>query len=350
MVMASTEVRKETESAVPVHSPILSIVVPVYNGSKKIEFTLQKLKDQIENLDSVLVKLEVQGPKQQTSFVYTGRSVIENAGAAMVLDDYLSTHSTEIPYGIETGDDNAGLLSKSGEARIHFGNDSNSLSSPSHWYEIIVVNDGSKDETRAIVDEISSADETIRLISYSTNMGKGYAIKQGVLHSQGKYVIFMDGDGEISTDVLSKYLEQMKSADIVIGSKYHPESVVTVPGSRRFFSKCFHLFVKVMLGIKVSDTQVGLKAGKGDTFRKIFDRVLVKRYAFDAEMLAVAGILGLKVVELPVKIDLDKSFKKKEIVKMAIDVLGIAYRLRVIKWYQKNMERNRPSYRAVMFA
>jgi len=162
--------------------------------------------------------------------------------------------------------------------------------------------------------------------------------------------MFLDGDGEISTDVLSKYLDHMATADIVIASKYHPLSVVNVPTSRRFLSKCFHLFVKLMLGIKVSDTQVGLKAGNGDRFRKIFQRVMVKRYAFDAEMLAVAGIMGLKVDELPVNIDLDKSFKKKEIVKMALDILGVAFRLRVVKWYQNNMEKQRPYYRALMLA
>src|SRR5437870_7530540 len=304
MVMASTQVREEI--AISVNSPLLSIVVPVFNGSKKIEIALQRLKDKIEKLESVVAKLEGQG-------------------------------------GLTT------VFSKTEEAR-YYQDPPYSIVSRLPWYEIIVVNDGSTDGTRNIVSRISSFDETIRLISYSINMGKGYAIKQGVLHSRGKYVMFLDGDGEISTDVLSKYLEHMATADIVIASKYHPLSVVNVPTSRRFLSKCFHLFVKLMLGIKVSDTQVGLKAGKGDRFRKIFQRVMVKRYAFDAEMLAVAGIMGLKVDELPVQIDLDKSFKKKEIVKMALDILGVAFRLRVVKWYQNNMEKQRPHYRALMFA
>jgi glycosyltransferase involved in cell wall biosynthesis len=325
MVMASTELGKEAERAVPLQSPLLSVIVPVYNGGRKIESTLQKLKTQIEGLEPVLAKLDDSGTKNMSP-VYTGRRVIEKAGAAVLLDQYLSTHSQEL------------ALEKTNETPIQ------------PLYEIIVVNDGSKDGTRNIVNEISSVDETIRLISYSINMGKGYAIKQGVLHSRGKYVMFLDGDGEISTDVLSKYLEQLSTSDIAIGSKYHRQSIVSVPSSRRFFSKCFHLFVKVMLGTSVSDTQVGLKAGNGDTFRKIFQKVLVKRYAFDAEMLAVADILGVRVVELPVKIDLDKSFKKKEIIKMALDIMGVAFRLRVLRWYQKNMEMQRPSYRALVFA
>ena len=317
MVMASTQVREEI--AISGKLPLLSIVVPVFNGSNKIETALQTLKEKIEKLESVVAKLEGQGESQEKRLDHP----VNNDGLTTVF--------------------------KSEEAR-YYQDPSYSIDSGLPWYEIIVVNDGSTDGTRNIVSRISSFDETIRLISYSINMGKGYAIRQGVLHSRGKYVMFLDGDGEISTDVLSKYLEHMATADIVIASKYHPLSVVNVPTSRRFLSRCFHLFVKLMLGIKVSDTQVGLKGGNGDRFRKIFQRVMVNRYAFDAEMLAVAGIMGLKVDELPVKIDLDKSFKKKEIIKMALDVLGVAFRLRVVKWYQNNMEKQRPYYRALMLA
>ena len=175
-------------------------------------------------------------------------------------------------------------------------------------------------------------------------MGKGYAIKQGVLHSNGKYVLFLDGDGDISADVLSKYLQRLSKAQIVIGSKNHKRSVVKAPASRRFLSKCFQLYARTSLGLHVKDTQVGLKAGRGEVFRKIFERVQVNRYAFDAEMLAIAGLLDAKIVELPVKIEIDKSFKAKDIARMAIDIMAVAFRLRVLKWYQKNMEKKRPRF------
>ncbi|HKY52729.1 MAG TPA: glycosyltransferase, partial [Anaerolineales bacterium] len=180
------------------------------------------------------------------------------------------------------------------------------------------------------------------------NMGKGYAIKQGVLHSRGRYVLFMDGDGDISADVLAKYLQRLSKVHIVIGSKIHRRSVVHAPISRKFLSRCFQFYVKKALGLKVHDTQVGLKAGRGEVFRKIFEKVQVKRYAFDAEMLAIASLMNLKVAELPVKIDLDKPFKVKDIAKMAADVLAVAFRLKIIKWYQKNMERKRPQFRLSM--
>jgi dolichyl-phosphate beta-glucosyltransferase len=333
---------QELESISTVHSsPSLSIVVPVYNGSKKIGPALEKLKTQIVKLEATVRRLEALSSIREKRVVNTGRRIIENASAAVLLDNYLSaTRSSD--NNEESGFD----LSRFGSS----SNNDNSAESllQNSWYEFIIVNDGSKDNTREVVRRLSQADKTIRLISYSTNMGKGYAIRQGVLHSRGKYIIFIDGDGEINAEILSNYLENLNSADIVIASKYHPNSVVRVPSSRRFFSKCFQLFVKVILGVKVSDTQVGLKVGYGDAFRKIFGRVIVERYAFDAEMLAVASIMGLRIVEMPVKIELDKSFKKKEIVRMALDVLGVAYRLRMVKWYQKNMEKQRPSYRAVL--
>lgn len=316
-------------------SPLLSVVVPVYNGSSKIEDMLATLKLHVEKLGPVVGKLGEQ-EKQKSPLVNTGRKLVENASAAVILDQYLSLHPNDALA--------SGLL------EIAKGKAGNKDGTDQGWYEIIVVNDGSKDSTKAVVEEITSIDQSIRLISYSINMGKGYAVRQGVLHSRGKYVMFLDGDGEISSEVLAKYLERMSSADIVIGSKYHPESVVRTPGSRRFLSKGFQMFVRLMLKTGVSDTQVGLKVGKGDAFRKIFQKVLVKRYAFDAEMLTVAGMLGLKVEELPVNIDLERSFKKKEILRMAIDVLGIAFRSRIIRWYQKNMERQRPYYRPLAFA
>jgi dolichyl-phosphate beta-glucosyltransferase len=254
---------------------MLSIILPVYNGRSRIKSTLQNLR----------IKLDQLGP------------AIENL------------------------------------ARHEIGEQSQ-LYPP---YEIIVVNDGSLDDTRKVVANVMKETPDIRLVSYKVNMGKGYAIKEGVNASRGKYILFMDGDGDIGTDVLTKYLQSLANADIVIGSKNHSRSVVSAPTSRKLLSKLFQIFVRVMLGLKVGDTQVGLKAGNGDAFRKIFQHVTVNRYAFDAEMLAIASILELRIKELPVRISLKKSFKRKDIMRMALDVIGIAYRLRISRWYQKSL-------------
>jgi glycosyltransferase involved in cell wall biosynthesis len=262
------------DSQLSVQQPLLSIILPVFNGRSKIRFTLHNLRQKLDFLGPAIERLA------------------EHGGAA---------------------------------------------AQPYPPYEIIVVNDGSTDDTKDVVERIIDETPDIQLVSYDTNMGKGHAIKEGVHASRGQYIFFMDGDGDIATDTLTKYLDSLAHADIVIGSKNHRRSVVSAPASRRLLSKIFQLFVRVLLGLKVGDTQVGLKAGRGDAFRKIFQYVTVDRYAFDAEMLAIASILGLRIKELPVKISLKKSFKRKDIARMAVDLIGIAYKLRISRWYQKTL-------------
>jgi len=335
---------RNAESTPVTHQPLLSVIVPVYNGGNKIERTLENLQEKISQIESVMWDVEYQRSKIEGSVL--------QAEEDPVTTNFANVDNKEKITMFASGNLSSNVQVASTDVSAN-QKETHSLQPPysalSLWYELIVVNDGSTDDTRSQVEKISKSDERLRLISYSTNMGKGYAIKQGVLHSKGKYILFMDGDGDIGADVLANYLTRMSKADIVIGSKHHSSSIVHAPASRRFLSRCFQLFVRGMLGLKARDTQVGLKAGRGDLFRKIFDKVLVKRYAFDAEMLVIADLLKSKVVELPVKIDLDRSFKKKEIVKMALDVIGIAFRLRVMRWYQKNMEKQRPSYKSSAF-
>ena len=314
--------------------PLLSVIVPVYNGSGKLERAIGNIQSRMEQLEEVVWNVEAE------------RYGIERE---MLTPKAVAVGSSDVPPPVQKLLMYAGGTVESQDAgpevKIDPQYSGERVKTGLPWYEIIVVNDGSKDNTRSVIDKICSNDVRVRSISYSVNMGKGYAIKQGVLHSKGRYVLFMDGDGDISADVLAKYLQRLSKVHIVIGSKIHRRSVVHAPASRKFLSRCFQFYVKKALGLKVHDTQVGLKAGRGEAFRKIFEKVQVKRYAFDAEMLAIAGLLDLKVAELPVKIELDKSFKAQEIARMAVDVLAVAFRLKIVKWYQKNMERKRPQFR-----
>jgi hypothetical protein len=154
-------------------------------------------------------------------------------------------------------------------------------------------------------------------------------------------VIFADSDMEIDLRTISEYLDALKHGDIVIASKRHDESRVDVPVSRRILSEVFNGLVRLLTGVPLKDTQSGLKAMKKSAFVDIFPRLAVKRYAFDVELLAVAHLYGLKVVEMPVNIKLEASFKPKAMWHMFIDLLGIAYRLRIIHWYQRPLpEKN----------
>ena len=201
-------------------------------------------------------------------------------------------------------------------------------------YEIVVINDGSRDKTLEKVMHYANINCHVKVISYSENVGKGYALKTGFMQTCGDVVIFADGDMEIDLCTISRYLEALEYGDIVIASKNHPDSSVVVPLVRRILSFSFNGLVRFLTGVPLRDTQSGLKAMKKSAFVKVFPRLAVKRYAFDVELLAVANLYGLKIVELPVKMKLDASFKPRQMWLMFFDLLGIAYRLRVIHWYQ----------------
>lgn len=211
----------------------------------------------------------------------------------------------------------------------------------SESFELIVVNDGSVDSTLQVLERRRDDDSggTIKLISYNQNRGKGYAVKKGVLEAKGDMVMFIDGDLDISPHLIGQYFRQLQEYDLVIASKRHPLSKVNEPSSRRFLSRCFNLLAKVVTGIRVSDTQVGMKAGRQEAMKRIFQIMLVKRYAFDVELLAVANAMNLNIKEMPVDIAIDRQFKNKEIWKMFRDLLAIGYRLHIKKWYQKQLSR-----------
>jgi len=201
-------------------------------------------------------------------------------------------------------------------------------------YEIIVVNDGSKDETELKAFEYANNNNHVKVISYDKNAGKGFALKTGFFNAVGDSVVFMDGDLDINPQQIRKYVKALKSGDIVIGSKRHPESYVEAPPVRKFLSLGFNLLVRLLTGLKLSDTQSGLKAVRRKGLKKVFSVLSVKRFAFDVELLAVANLYGLSIVEMPVNIKLTNSFfHPKEIFKMFIDLLGVAYRLKIKKQY-----------------
>jgi dolichol-phosphate mannosyltransferase len=209
-------------------------------------------------------------------------------------------------------------------------------------YELIVVNDGSTDNTLTVLKGIALMDQHMRILSYTPNRGKGYAVRQGVLHSHGDAVMFFDGDLDISPDSIRDYVERLSTADMVIASKRHPKSRVTIPRARAFLSRAFNLFIRVTTGIHQKDTQAGFKVGDGEIMRRIFRNATVNRYAFDVELFTIASVLHLKVQEMPVVMKIDRQFNIKEIMNMFIDVTRICYRHKVLHAYQKQLDVHLP--------
>jgi len=200
-----------------------------------------------------------------------------------------------------------------------------------------VVDDGSQDRTWAAVENMD--ERNIQIIGHPRNQGKGYALRRGLYQATGEIAFMIDSDMEVWPRDLKAFFTALESADIIIGSKRHPLSTVRTPTMRKFLSLGFNILERLLTGVKVSDTQVGVKAARSRALYAILPTLAVKRYAFDAELLAVATLLGFRIKELPVNIDLKASFSGKEVARMLLDLLGIAYRLRIKKWYQRNFIR-----------
>ena len=145
--------------------------------------------------------------------------------------------------------------------------------------------------------------------------------------------MLLDGDTEISLDYLKYNIKEMQDWDFLIGSKRHPLSQVQIPRFRRILSRIFNILVRSATGIKIKDTQVGLKIIEGSCCRTIFANLHINRYAFDVELLFIAARLKLRVKEIPVNINIESQFKPKEIVRMFIDLIRIAYRYRIVRSY-----------------
>ena len=195
-------------------------------------------------------------------------------------------------------------------------------------YEIIVVNDGSLDDTLGVARDCAMLNGHVKVYSYKRNKGKGHAVKTGFGCARGDCVVFMDGDMEIRPGQIGFYLEALRRGDVVIGSKNHPESRVVRPPMRMFLSLGFNWLVRLLTGLEVRDTQSGLKAVRREPLERVFSVLAVKRFAFDVELLAVSRLYGLRIVEAPIEVTLTRSvFPLREVLRMLVDLLAIKWRL-----------------------
>jgi glycosyltransferase involved in cell wall biosynthesis len=207
-------------------------------------------------------------------------------------------------------------------------------------YEVVVVDDGSLDETALRAVNYASRNGHVQVVTYRQNVGKGYAVRTGFARACGDAVAFVDSDLDINFRQLPSFVKALRYGDIVIASKRHPESAVDVPLIRRVLSSGFNVLVRLLTGVSVGDTQTGLKAIRRSALVKILPRLSVKRHAFDVELLAVAHLMGLRVIEMPVNVRLRGLFRLREIWWMFFDLLGITYRLRVLRWYQRFLKQS----------
>ncbi len=172
-------------------------------------------------------------------------------------------------------------------------------------FELIVVCDGSTDGTAE--QALAVGDPRVRILQYEENRGKGVAVTCGLAHARGRLVGWLDADLDIAPDLIvaaARRFEQAPDVDAIVGSKRHPQSVVSYPLTRRIYSWGFQLLVRLLFRVNVRDTQVGAKLFRREMLDTVVPLLLIKRYAYDLELLAVGAEFGFeRVEEIPIRLD-----------------------------------------------
>ncbi len=197
-------------------------------------------------------------------------------------------------------------------------------------YEMLVVDDGSKDESPALVRGFAEKNQRVRLVSNGTNRGKGYSVRHGMREARGEAVLFTDVDLSAPIEGLDVFLPQLKGFDVIIGSRDLAGSRILVkqPLLRRVLRNVFRFLYGLLLFHDVMDTQCGFKLFTAEAAREIFRRQRVNGFCFDVEVIFLAELLGCKVKELPVEWS-DSAESKVNLLKvppqMFVDLLKIKF-------------------------
>jgi len=206
-------------------------------------------------------------------------------------------------------------------------------------YEIIAVDDGSKDNTLEEIQRAANVFKHIAVVQNKENYGKGRALKKGFRCTKGEYVVFLDSDMDLHPIQLQTFFDIMRldEVDVVIGSKRHPNSRLDYPQHRRIVSAVYFFFVKVMFGLPIRDTQTGLKLFKREVLEKVFRKILVRKFAYDLEILVLAHHFGYKVAEAPVVMNFKRGTWRRVGIKTIWDTwwdtMAIWYRIYVLQYY-----------------
>jgi glycosyltransferase involved in cell wall biosynthesis len=173
-----------------------------------------------------------------------------------------------------------------------------------HWdAEVIVVNDGSQDDTAEMVLARARANPALRLVENPGNHGKGYSVRNGMLRAEGEIRLFTDADLSSPIEEANKLFGAIEAgADIAIGSRWlQPETQAQRQSLlRQFYGRTFNLVLRILLGLRFKDTQCGFKAFNRSSAQRLFSMQTIEGWGFDAELLYLGDRLGLNVKELPV--------------------------------------------------
>lgn len=177
------------------------------------------------------------------------------------------------------------------------------LGSIQNAYELILVNDGSKDATEAICKSLVNSNKHTYFATYSLNQGKGHAVNTGILMAKGQYRLFMDVDLAVPLHYLGRAINRLREgADVVIGSRHLPESsfIVREGPFRQFLGEVYRRFFRFVMGLHVTDITCGLKGFNHKVALDIISRSRIRRWGWDAEIIFLIQKLGYSIHEIPV--------------------------------------------------
>ena len=213
--------------------------------------------------------------------------------------------------------------------------------------EVIVVNDGSRDNTAGIVRQFAVRDPVVRLIENSSNRGKGYSVRNGVRHASGDVIMFTDADLSAPIEEAERLMTAIREgADIAIGSRWLDRGRQTIhqPLYRQFFGRCFNAVTRLVMGLPFADTQCGFKAFRRAAAHTVFQLQRIERWGFDPELLFIALKRGYKIREVPVTWGHDERSRLsylKDGIKMLEELIYIRWNA-LIGIYNRKVAELRP--------
>ncbi len=208
-------------------------------------------------------------------------------------------------------------------------------------WELIVMDDGSGDDTYEKAAQAAQGYPGLVTVKRNPfNLGKGRALKKALRFVSGYYTVFIDADLDLHPLQVRTLFDIMRltNSDIVICSKMHPNSVLDYLSQRRLMSTVYYYLVRILFNLPCHDTQTGLKLFKTEILRKVFPRVLVKKFAFDLEVLANAHRLGYKIAEAPIVLTSQRRYGRigpSAALATFWDTLAVFYRMHITKYYDR---------------
>ncbi len=197
--------------------------------------------------------------------------------------------------------------------------------------EVLVVNDGSRDDTAEIARQFAAGNPIVRVLDNPGNRGKGYSVRHGVLESRGDLILFSDSDLSSPIRESAKLFAKLREgADVAFGSRWLETNLQTERQSvlRQIVGRLYNVLLRVTLGLNYKDTQCGLKAFTREAAEIVFTRQTIERWGFDPELLFIEHNINLRMVEVPVEWAHDDRSKINPLVdgvKMGIEMLGIRW-------------------------